>query len=370
MKIFVSCLAFDDGKSGISDYIISVVKEMLAEHHVFLLIHPSDADIFPLKSNNLHFIYVSEWIKRPLFSMFWHLYILQFCVKFKSYDLIFLPAGNRRLMAHYPPNTAITFHDLSQYHIPAKYDAFRMFYIKKVIPHYLRKAPRIYAISENTKSDLIRFYNIPADKIEVNHNGYNSQKLTDAISYEALKSKFRLTKKYMLYIARVEHPGKNHMGLLKAYDLLPIELMETYDLVCAGGLWNGSEIVLQQVQKMQQPQNIHFPGFVSNQEVAALYKNASLYVFPSLYEGFGIPVLEAFAAGIPVICSDRSSLPEIGGEAVLTFNPDDPHSIVERMQTVLKDANLQSNMIQLGQARLRNFSWRTHTQKILNSFRK
>lgn len=116
----------------------------------------------------------------------------------------------------------------------------------------------------------------------------------------------------MLYIGRIEHPGKNHLGLLKAYDMLPKEMMEEYDLVCAGGMWNGSEVVLQHVHNMQQPKNVHFLGFVSNQEMAALYIHASLYVFPSLYEGFGIPILEAFAAGVPVICSNRSSLPEIG----------------------------------------------------------
>ncbi len=369
MKILVSCLAFDEGKSGISDYIVSTVKEMIIEHEVFLLIHPSDASIFPLSSDKLHFRYVAEWIKRPLISMFWHLFILPFSMNFNFYDLFFLPAGNRRLMAHYPKRTVVTFHDLSQFHIPSKYDGFRMFYIKKIIPYFLRKAPCIYAISENTKKDLIRFYAIPANKIEVNYNGYNPQKLENPISLEELHNKFNLHKKYMLYIARVEHPGKNHMGLLKAYDLLPNDLMAEYDLVCAGGLWNGGEIVMQQVTKLQHPENIHFVGFVSNQEMASLYKNASLYVFPSLYEGFGIPVLEAFAAGIPVICSDRSSLPEIGGTAVLTFNPDKPQSIVESMKAVLTNPNLQNDMIQRGKDRLQNFSWYLHTQRIINSFK-
>lgn len=367
-NILVSCLAFDEGKSGISDYIISVCSKMLENNKLTLLIHPSDAKIFPLRHANLGFIEIPEWIKRPAVSMFWHLFIIPFYYSFSTYDLVFLPAGNRRLMARYPAHTVVTFHDLSQFHIAAKYDALRMFYIKHIIPYFLRKAPVIYAISESTKADLVKYYHIPAARIGVNYNGYDPQKLKTAISKEELFKRLSLSKKYLLYIARIEHPGKNHLNLLKAYQMLPEELKAEYDLICPGGHWNGSETVLNYARQMPCSANIHFPGFVSNEEVAALYANASLYVFPSLYEGFGIPMLEAFAAELPVVCSNCSSLPEIGGDAVLCFDPQVPSDIARQITSVLADAQLGQDLVSKGRIRLEQFSWQTHTDKILSSF--
>jgi len=168
-KILVSCLAFDNGKSGISDYIVSTVKQMIKLHDVYLLIHPSDIEVFPLRDPHLHFIEVAEWIKKPIISMLWHLYILPWSPSLKRYDLIFLPAANRRLFCRYNHKTILTFHDLSQFHIRSKYDLLRNFYIKHIVPHYLHKAPLIYAISESTKYDLRRFYGIPGNRIHVNY---------------------------------------------------------------------------------------------------------------------------------------------------------------------------------------------------------
>jgi len=373
MKILVSCLAYDEGKSGISDYINSTVQELLSlgddqpseAHQLWLLIHPSDAAIFPVKHPRLNYIYVSEWLKRPLFSMLWHLYFLPLKVKLKSFDLVFLPAANRRLLARYPNNVILTFHDLSQFHIPGKYDRFRTFYVKQLIPHYLAKARKIQAISENTKNDLLRYYRIKPIRITVNYNGYNPAKLDNPVPEDILRHKLGTRKKYLLYISRLEHPGKNHVNLLKAYDLLSPEIQNEYCLVCAGSAWNGSEAIFAEQSKLKHPANVIFPGFVTNDEMAALYRYASLYVFPSLYEGFGIPILEAFYCGIPVICSNRSSLPEIGGTAVLTFNPEDPQSIASRIEEILSNPALQGEMIRKGTERLAHFSWRSHVRNLL-----
>ncbi|MCD8478890.1 MAG: glycosyltransferase family 4 protein [Candidatus Cloacimonetes bacterium] len=195
---------------------------------------------------------------------------------------------------------------------------------------------------------MIRYYMMKPEQITLNYNGYNPAKLDTDMPLSELQEKYGLKGKYMLYIARIEHPGKNHLNLLKAYELLPEEIKAEYELVCGGGKWNNSEIVLDYHANMKDRERVHFPGFVSGDDIAALYQNAALYVFPSLYEGFGIPLLEAFASGIPVICSDRSSLPEIGAEAVRLFDPDDAQSIADAMQTVLNDPTLQLQMIFFG----------------------
>lgn len=368
-KIMVSCLAFDGGKSGISDYIVSTTREFLKQHEVYLLIHPSDREVFPLKDSRLHYIEVPEFLKKPLLSMAWHLYVLPFWQSLKRYDLIFLPAANRRLFCKYNDRTILTFHDLSQFHIPGKYDFLRMFYIRHIVPHYLHKAPRIYAISESTKYDLRRYYGIPGNRIHVNYNGYNPAKLENPITREELERRLGFKGKYILYIARIEHPGKNHLNLLKAYQRLPEDIKQEYSLVLGGSLWTGGEVVMRYWEKMKDKSRVCFTGFVKDGDLAGLYKHAALYVFPSLYEGFGIPLLEAFASGIPVACSNTSSLPEIGKNAVLTFNPQKPQEISLAMQNLLCNPALAEDMKAKAFKRLEAFSWERHAKRLLETLR-
>jgi glycosyltransferase involved in cell wall biosynthesis len=369
-RILVSVLAYDDGKSGVADYTISVCRELCKEHQLDLLIYPSDAALFPVKSENIRFRYVAEYLKKPILSMFWHLYCLPFILHAKKYDLILLPAGNRRLIARFPEHTIVTFHDLAQYYIPDKYDKLRMFYVKNIIPHYLRKASHIMAISENTKNDLIKYYNLPAYKIEVNYNGYTPEKLKTNVSEAELRQVFKLCKPYFLYNSRIEHPVKNHLHLIRAFEILPEEIREQYELVFTGIDYHGSDIVHEYVKNSVVKKNVKFIGYVDNKYIGAFYKYACLYIFPSLYEGFGIPLLEAMASGVPVICSNRSSLPEIGGNAILTFEPEMHADIASKIMQVMKNPEQRQSMIYKGLERVKHFSWQKHTERIFDILNK
>ncbi|OQY39394.1 MAG: hypothetical protein B6226_01950 [Candidatus Cloacimonetes bacterium 4572_65] len=292
-KILISALAYDNGKSGIADYINNVVKFLAEEHEIDLLIYDKDSHIFPKPLNNTNYMKVSDRLSSPLVSMFYHLFILPYTLPLNEYDFVFLPAGNRRLFSYYPKTTVVTFHDLSQFHIEGKYDALRMNYIKKVIPFYLKSAQIVMAISESTKRDIVKYYNFNEDKIEVNYNGYDPTKLELQTTLEELKKEYNLKEKFILYIGRIEHPGKNHLNLIKAYELLPANIKKEYKLVFAGSEWNGSEVVMEYAKKSADFDRIAFLGFVPDQHLGALYTYASLYTFPSFYEGFGIPLLEA-----------------------------------------------------------------------------
>jgi glycosyltransferase involved in cell wall biosynthesis len=365
MKILVSVLAFDDGKSGLADYTVSVCKELSKRCQLDLLIHPSDAQIFPLRNDNIRFRLVPDWLKHPVLSMFWHLYWLPLVMRAREYDVILFPAGNRRLVSDFPKQAVVTFHDLAQYYVPDRYDRFRMFYVRHIIPHYLRRAPVIMAISENTKNDLIRHYDLPPRQIAVNYNGYEPDKIASRVSEAELRQACKLTRPYLFYNSRIEHPVKNHLHLIRAFELFPDEIREQYDLVFSGPDWHGSEIVHAYVKDSPARLNIRFLGEVEQQLLGALYKYAVLYVFPSLYEGFGIPLLEAMASGIPVLCSNRSALPEIGGGAVLTFDPEVHADIAVKLLSVLNNPDLRQNMITKGLARAKLFSWERHAEQIL-----
>ena len=136
MKIFVSAIAFDNGRSGISNYIENTIKSLSSFSDIDVLINESDKDLFVGYPENVTFLILSEKYKKAILNVLWHLIILPFSKNFKKYDFIFLPAGNRRLMAFYPIKTIVTMHDLSQFRVPDKYDTFRMFYIKHIIPFF------------------------------------------------------------------------------------------------------------------------------------------------------------------------------------------------------------------------------------------
>jgi glycosyltransferase involved in cell wall biosynthesis len=240
-----------------------------------------------------------------------------------------------------------------------------MNYIKKVIPYFLKKAQIVMAISESTKSDLVKYYGMPEDSIQVNYNGYDPTKLTVNLTEEQLVNKFHITGDYILYISRIEHPGKNHLNLIKAYELLPDNLKRNYQLVFVGSEWNGAEEVLDYAQKSPDKDRILFLGFVQDQDLGAIYNFASLYAFPSFYEGFGIPLLEAMYSQVPVICSNVSSLPEVGGDVVITFDPNSPDNISAVIKYVLENPEIAQKMVQSGKEQVKKFSWEKHCQKII-----
>ncbi len=364
-KVFVSALAFDEGKSGLADYTVSVVREFAKDNQVDLLIYPSDAEIFPLKSENIRFRLVPEWLKPPFLSCVWHLWFLPIVLHAKRYEAILFPAGHRRIVSHFPPQSVITFHDLTPYYVPQRYNRKRMFYFKYVIPHYLLRAPVIMAISENTKNDLIRHFNLPPEKITVNYNGYNPEILKTDITETELRAKFKIERPYLFYNARIEHPVKNHIHLIRAFELLPEEMRAQYDLVFCGPDSSGCEVVYDYIKESPVSENIHFLGEVRPPWLGALYKYALIYVFPSLHEGFGIPLLEAMASGLPVVCSNRSALPEIGGDAVVTFDPEVHADIAVKIISVLNNPELRERMSQRGKQRAKAFSWSNHVERIM-----
>ena len=364
-RVFVSGMAYGAGKSGTSVYIHSVVEELCHLYKVDLLL--LNDDDFPVNHNNLTIIRVPQKLASPVINMLWHLFILPYRYNYKKYDFVFLPAANRRLFCRKLDNLVVTFHDLSQFHIPNKYDAFRTFYIKKVIPFFLRKVTKIVAISQATKNDLMHFYGLNEKNILVSHNGFNHDNKEVSNSSTSVKATLEhITQKpFFLYVARIEHPGKNHLNLLKAYQALPKNITDNFDLVLAGQTWSGSDNVFSYHSTMELKQNIHFPGFVSAHEMESLYSSASLYIFPSLYEGFGIPLLEAMSYGVPVLCSDTPALTEVGGDAVEVFSPHDINDIAQRIQKVISNQSRQRELTSKGYERIADFSWKKHTEQLI-----
>lgn len=370
-RILVSAMAYDDGKSGISDYINNVVAQLARANYVDVIVSKADAETFAVRGDNVRFIVRDGFSAKPLLNSLWHLFILPYTIRFDRYDFVFLPAGNRRLFSRCPIYTVATVHDLSQFNVPKKYDALRMFYVARVIPFFLRKVDSVCAVSQSTKRDIMKHYKMPESKIFVNYNGYDRERFDNGADDEQdVRGHFGLQKEYILYVARIEHPGKNHLALIKAYELLPEEVTSKVDLVFAGSDWFGADIVKEYAAKSSKKDNIRFLGFVADEHLAGLYRAAHAYCFPSLCEGFGIPLIEAMACGTPVACSNGSSLSEIGGEAVVTFDPGSVEDISRGVLRLLSDKELCATLVEKGYEQIGKFSWSDHARRIVEQYEK
>ena len=353
MKILFSCVPYDQGKSGISVYLRQLTAALAAQGHELTLIVEADAaaDFAEYRQ-----IVLPRCCRRALWSMLYHLFVLPFRIRFRDFDMAILGAANRRAFCRYPIFTAAVVHDLSQYHVPAKYDCMRMLYIKWLLPHYVRGAQAVVAISKATANDLRRHWDIPEAKTHVIYNGLSLGQETAQPIQPWLKE-HGVTRPYILYLSRLEHPGKNHVRLIQAFNALPPELASRFDLLLPGAPWNGAEEIYQAVKASPYADHIHCPGFVPSELLPSLFRAAFCYIFPSISEGFGLPLIEAMHYGVPCACSKTTALGELGAGAALLFDPEQSGEITQALTELLTSPERREELRQAGLQRARQFTW-------------
>jgi glycosyltransferase involved in cell wall biosynthesis len=236
-----------------------------------------------------------------------------------------------------------------------------MFYITRVLPELIRRLTVPVTVSEHSKLDIVKYAHVPEARIRVIHNGFESH---DFVPTSAPK-----TNRYWLYVSRIEHPGKNHVGLIEAYDNLSCTHRDLPVLMLAGGDWDGAAAVHERRESSPNRDKILFLGFVPDGTLPALVAGADAVIYPSLYEGFGIPILEAMACGVPVACSNTSSLPEVGGDAAIYFDPTRIEDIVGAMRRLLTDPVLRSELSAKGLVRARQFTWEKCAEETITILR-
>ncbi len=276
-------------------------------------------------------------------------------------DIFFSPA-------HYAPRfcpvpIVVTIHDLSYFYYPDEFLRKDLYQLKNWTKYSAEKARKIIAVSKNTKKDLMKYYHVPENKVEVIYNGFNNKL---KIKNEKRKIKLK-SKKYILYLGTIQ-PRKNLGTLIAAFQLMLKEKPE-YSLIIAGKKGWLYEKIFDRVKALNLEEKVIFTGYVNDEEKTELYENASIFVLPSLYEGFGIPLLEAMNFGCPLISSFTSSLPEIGGDACLYFDPTKPIELKEKMKEMIENTTLRQELIQKGKKRVHLFSWEKCGKETLNSIK-
>ncbi len=371
-RIGVTTFGCDAGRSGIGTYlqrILEVWDSAEDPSSVEILAHRVEEEAWD--GNTFAKRWVDDRFRRPLPNILWHQSRLGAACRKGRYDVLFLPAGNRRLPWSVPCASVGTVHDLSVLHVPGKYDRAREFYITQVLPRFMNRLTRVITVSESSKRDIVEYARVPAEKVIVIPNGVDHRRFRPRDSDKAKRRAAALIGSeapFVLFVSRIEHPGKNHVRLIEAFSRFKTTGGRPHKLVLAGKDWTRADEVHQAAEASPFTSDILFPGFVDLDDLPDLYTASQMTVFPSLYEGFGIPVLEAMACRTPVACSDTSSLPEVAGDAALLFDPKDPASIAESLLSLTHDRDLRERLITAGLARVRGFSWEataTRTMEVL-----
>lgn len=275
-------------------------------------------------------------------------------------DALFVPSHVVPLW--HPPHSVVTIHDLGYLAFPQAHTARRRLELHLTTLWSARMARRVIAISQATKDDLVRHYQVPAEKISVVHHGLSPQfrPITDQSAITAVRERYGIGEHYFLYVGTVQ-PRKNLARLIDAFAQVLQELQSPssrlLQLVIAGkpGWLTGS--IERRALEAGVGERVRFTGYVDDADLPALLSGALAFVFPSLYEGFGMPVLEAMACGAPVLTSATSSLPEVAGDAALLVDPHDTRAIAVALARLADDAALREALRWRGLARAARFTW-------------
>lgn len=264
--------------------------------------------------------------------------------------------------------TLLTVHDLSFVHYPEVYPAPLVRYLNRVVPASVRRATHILADSVATKQDLIVLWDTPADKVTVMYSGVDAQfrPIADPQVLTGVRHKYNLGAAPFLLTVGTVQPRKNYQLLIRAFK--PIAQNWPHNLVIAGGRGWLYEGILNEIAAQGLTGRVLLTGFVADSDLPALYSAATLFLFPSLYEGFGLPVLEAMACGVPVIAANVSSLPEVVGEAGLLLSPQDQAAWSEHIHRLLLDAPRRARLVGAGAVQAHQFTWRKAARQLLGVY--
>lgn len=362
-------------RTGTEGYSLRLIRAMLAldsenDYRLYFNTRPQP-DLFPQQAN------VQQRVIP--FPRLWTHLRLSWEMALRPPDVLFVPAHVLPLV--HPRRCVVTIHDLGYYHEPAAHPARQRAYLQWATRYNAAHATSIIADSQATKRDLVQLLGIDPDKIHVVYLGVDEQfrplQYVDRVA--AVRGRYGIPGPYILYVGTLQ-PRKNLVRLLEAFGRIVQAVDDGYEganpydaqtlcLVLAGAKGRGYKEIERAIGEMELAGRVVCPGYVDDNDLPALYGGAELFVLPSLYEGFGLPALEAMACGAPVVASNVSSLPEVVGDAGLLADPTDAADLARQMVRVLMDPARAADMRRRGVERARQFTWERCARETLEVIR-
>jgi glycosyltransferase involved in cell wall biosynthesis len=363
MRIGLSTSVVQRGKSGVGQYVLSLVRSLLPEatrHEFTLFALEEDKPLFEFAAASMRIVTVPERYRPPVKNILWHQCELPALVRQLQLDVLHVPSYRRMLWRH-PCALVATIHDLAPFRLPGKYDLLRMLYGRVVVRQIAHRQDEIVAVSRITAADISRFFHVPSPRITVIHNGLDHERFTPEGRAEAsriIAQKHGLHPPFFLYVARLEHPAKNHARLIAAFNQFKTQWPSPWQLVLCGSDWHGAAVVHDLASRSPFAPDIRRLGFVSTDELPDWYRAATVFVYPSLFEGFGLPPLEAMACGCPVLATIDGAVGEVCGDAAASVDPADVDDLTQQLIRLAQDQPLREQLRAAGLARARQFDWR------------
>jgi glycosyltransferase involved in cell wall biosynthesis len=361
MKVGIDTFACDSGKSGIGIYLTQLLKRIPPSGALFEIFGwEFDRYAYSDAAPGLEFVSRCSISGRTANSLWHHLKYPVFAES-RNYDVCFFPAAHRQAASGKSPCPTVgTVHDMSAYWRSRKTREHSGIVPGMILPNALRRLDRVIAVSNWVKQELVELVRVKESRIDVVPNGIDLEAFQPRPRNEesvVLIQPFSFRRPYILCVSRIEHPVKNHVRLIEAFRIFKERTGWPHRLVLAGGDSLGAQRVKKAAAASPYRNDIFFTGHFPLLSLPELYSGADIAVFPSMYEGFGMGVLEAMASGVPVACARAASLPETAEHAALYFNPLDCEDMADRMVTLITNRDMYRECRRHGLERVQSFSW-------------
>ena len=367
MRIGINALFMLPGKVGGSEtYLRNLVRELVkrsGDNTFFLFINRESEGIFDAAASRVNVVVCPVLAESRPARILWEQFILPFQVRRYKIDVL-LSAGMTAPFCC-PATSVLVLFDLQHINQPYNFSRLYLPFLRSIIYLSAKSADGVVTISAQAKKDIVRNYHIPERRIAVTHLGvdhdmFSPQSSPDA---KAIRDIYNLPARFLLYAASLL-PHKNHERLLRAFAIVLMQI-PGLRLVLIGTRDHGEAKLRQKIQSMGLEKGVVLLGWLPFDHVPSVYRSCDVFVYPTLHEGFGLPVIEAMACGTPVVCSRIEPLIEIAGDAALLVDPHDPVAIAESITAAVKDEATRKLLIGKGLERARQFTWGATAGKTL-----
>lgn len=362
MRIAINALGMKRRLHGVGNYIKNLVwglSKIDSENEYLIFGSSENACHLEGLGRNFH---IEMAPNRPALRVIWEQTILPLKLKKERIDLYHGPAFAAPLIKTCAQ--VVSIHDMSFHLVPEQHSLHTRLYLRVIVPSMLKNSDGMIAVSEHTKSDILCIGGIEGQRVAVIPLGVEERfvPIRDEAQVAKVREKYKLPREFILFVGMIE-PRKNLENLVDAY--FKTSLSDRCDLVLAGSLGWGYSGLLQKIEATDNRGSIRLPGYVDDADLPTLYSAATVFAYPSQYEGFGLPVLEAMACEAPVITSSVSSLPEVAGDAAVMVDPDDVDALASNLRSLVEDRGLRERLSRHGRERAKRFTWSNAAQKTL-----
>lgn len=353
--------------TGIGTYTMRLMENILSidKENYYSLFWPNGGYERLTGRKNTRIVLFGERNKK-----FWDEYYLPKRLKRLKPDIFHLPQNGLGLPFKKYSKYVVTVHDLIPYTMPETCGKSYLEKFTTEMPFILDIADLIITVSQYSKDDIIKYFNVPDEKIKVIHLAADSmfRRMDKDMAWDLLKHKYHYSTDYILYLGGFS-PRKNVDGLLKAYKAIYKELPGRYDLMILGSSKDNHYEMRKKVKELGIEERVVFAGYIPYEHLPLFYNCASLFVYPSFYEGFGLPPLEAMTCGTPVITSNVTSIPEVVADGAILINPYNLDELAQAMYNVLTDTNLSQELSIRGIQRAYQFSWKKTALQTIQAYK-